>query len=65
MTLNITLTCAVQVPEEDTAGLDRKQLDQYAQDAAQSVQDRAADWFRGHPARITATASLDATPPQS
>ena len=65
MTLNLTITCAVQVPEQDTADMDEKQRSHYAQMASQLAQDRVADWFRGHAARIAATANLDAPQPQS
>jgi hypothetical protein len=58
MTVHLSITCSVQAPPQDTAGMNQKELAEYSAQLAQMAQDRAADWFRGHPVRIHAKVSL-------
>lgn len=65
MTLNITVEMAILIEDPDLLGMDTQQRAAFAQNAVVAAQDRVADWFRGHPAKITATANLEAPSQQS
>lgn len=57
MTLNLTTIATVDIGSEADA-MTPEGREQWAKNAAQMAQDRVADWFRGHPAEITATAEV-------
>lgn len=57
MTLNLTIVATVDVGA-DVNAMSPAEREQWAAEAAHKAHDRVSDWFRGHPAKITAKAEL-------